>query len=186
MIYFGADLHLGHRNVIDFSDRPFSSLEDMNNFFISELDRIIKPGDEVYLLGDITWKNHRYFLEKIQGKKKGITLIKGNHDGKETIKDKHWKEVLDYKEIKIGETKLVLCHYPIESWNKMRYGSIHLHGHTHNNISNEVNKIDNRLDVGYDSTKKVLISIDEVLNRINNENENMGYCSNFDDITSLG
>ncbi|MCL1797673.1 MAG: hypothetical protein FWG24_05105 [Eggerthellaceae bacterium] len=38
MHYFTSDLHIGHNNVIRFSDRPFSDVLEMNNALISNIN----------------------------------------------------------------------------------------------------------------------------------------------------
>ena len=57
-----------------------------------------------------------------------------------------WFEQFEY----LGET-IECCHYPISSWNGLRKGRIHLHGHCH--LPNHM-KISNgrRMDVGLDGS----------------------------------
>ena len=43
---------------------------------------------------------------------------------------------------------IVLCHYPMSSWNKSFHGSYNLHGHTHMKYQSERGLI---LDVGVDN-----------------------------------
>lgn len=42
-----------------------------------------------------------------------------------------------------------MCHYPIMSWDRQRYGSWHLHGHSHGNLSESKGLM---LDVGIDNS----------------------------------
>ncbi len=58
-----------------------------------------------------------------------------------------------YKEIKIGEEKVVLFHYPIKDWNGKDHGSIHLHGHTHDLDSGVEGRI---INVCYDKHGRFL------------------------------
>jgi calcineurin-like phosphoesterase family protein len=55
MKYFSSDWHLFHRNVIKFSDRPFKTLDEMNQEIIRRAFSKLKAGDSLYLLGDISW-----------------------------------------------------------------------------------------------------------------------------------
>ena len=34
MVYFTADMHLGHRGIITIQDRPFSDVDEMNKALI--------------------------------------------------------------------------------------------------------------------------------------------------------
>ena len=53
MLYFTADLHLGHANIIRHCGRPFASVEDMDRCLIDNWNRRVRPEDTVYILGDL-------------------------------------------------------------------------------------------------------------------------------------
>ena len=50
---------------------------------------------------------------------------------------------------KVLDTKVVMCHYPILSWDQQRCSSWHLHGHSHGNLSESKGFM---LDVGLDNS----------------------------------
>ena len=56
MIYVTADLHLGHENIIKHCNRPFSSAEVMDAVLITNWNRMVKPEDDIFILGDFTMK----------------------------------------------------------------------------------------------------------------------------------
>ena len=57
MDYFIADLHFGHKNIIKLCDRPFSSIEEMDEEFISTWNaKVKKKADTVYIVGDLVWE----------------------------------------------------------------------------------------------------------------------------------
>ena len=88
MIYFTADLHFYHDNVIRFANRPFENSQQMNKALIKNWNDKIKPTDEVYILGDFTMKGHalaQEILYQLKGKKH---LIKGNWHRKSFISSK--------------------------------------------------------------------------------------------------
>ena len=163
--YFGSDIHLGHNNILKFCNRPFDNLEDMLHSFIGEVYSLAKDGDDIYLLGDICFNKVNESLNLLLDCPANFHLIIGNHDNKTTINHKLWQSVNQLKDIKIPEADLpiTLCHFPIEDWNRKRYGSLHFHGHTHNNASHQISKIVNRYDVGYDATGKWIATIDEIV-----------------------
>lgn len=66
MIYFTADTHFGHYNVIRFCDRPFASAEEMDEAMIQNWNDRVTGNDTVYILGD-------KFLETSDGKR-SLTL----------------------------------------------------------------------------------------------------------------
>ena len=56
MIWFTSDLHLGHRAAISMCERPFETVEEMNEILIRNFNSCVKKNDTVYILGDIgTW-----------------------------------------------------------------------------------------------------------------------------------
>lgn len=80
MKYFTSDLHFGHKNIIKYEDRPFSSVEEMDEFLIYKWNSKVGKNDEVYILGDfgfVSGTRANELLDRLNGKK---FLIKGNHD----------------------------------------------------------------------------------------------------------
>lgn len=144
--FFTSDSHFNHSNIIKYCNRPFSSVKEMNNELIRRWNRKVGINDTVYHLGDFAF-NMKFqdmleLFKSLNGKK---ILVKGNHDHKDTLK-LPWelkKEIIDTN---FGTTHVVLCHYPIEDWNRRMKGSIHLHGHCHGSLSGSWN----RFDVGVD------------------------------------
>lgn len=57
MKYYISDLHIGHKNIIRFDQRPFFDLEDMKQTIIKNWNSVVTFGDDVYVLGDMFWNN---------------------------------------------------------------------------------------------------------------------------------
>jgi len=145
--YFTADTHFGHNNIIEHSYRPFKSIEEMDEAIINRINLVAKPEDELYHLGDFAWsESWKTYRSRIHCKR--IHLIAGNHDSSKECnkasKQGLFESVSKYIDLKKDGFKLILCHYPIESW---RPGYVHLHGHTHGNSKT----MPGRLDVGVDA-----------------------------------
>lgn len=79
MEYFTSDLHLGHANIIALCNRPFSSVEEMDDVLIANWNRRVTDRDTVYIMGDLCFRTADPipYLERLRGKKH---LILGNHD----------------------------------------------------------------------------------------------------------
>lgn len=133
--FFTSDLHFGHKNVIKFDNRPFSSVEEMDDTLIENWNTKVDNKDIVYILGDVSWYNDQEtadILHKLKGHK---ILIKGNHDRVHGQVRKQFDNVTSYDEIILDKNKhIVLCHYPVLFYNRHRYGSYMFYGHVHNSL----------------------------------------------------
>lgn len=155
-IWFTSDTHFLHENICILSDRPFDSVSEMTEHIVEVWNDRVKPDDLVYHLGDFACSYGKKdagaiddLIRRLNGNK---TLIIGNHDRKEVTENKRWARVERMHEIKIdlgGEhnQRIVLCHYPLRSWNQNHRGSWMLHGHCHGNLPDPGGKT---IDVGVD------------------------------------
>ena len=170
MIYFTSDLHFGHTNIIKYCNRPFGSAEDMDKTLINNWNAVVGHEDEIYILGDFTMRgpgHAKAYISALNGKKH---LILGNHDLflHDFGETNAWFEwVKDYAVIEHNGLKFVLFHYPILEWFGFGKGSIHLHGHLHNDHSAELllPKDSRIFNVGADVCGFKPISIDEIIRR---------------------
>lgn len=141
-IWFTSDTHLDHFNCIKHSNRPFRTGKEMNDVLIDNWNKLIKPNDTVYFLGDFCWNNPKHFLGRINGQ---VTFIAGNHD---KCLIKHLGKLPNLLEIKINKIPITLCHYSMRCWNRSHFGSYLLFGHSHNRMG----PLYRSVDVGVDST----------------------------------
>ena len=179
--FYTSDTHFGHRKIIDFCHRPYSSLEEMNEKMIVEWNEQVSNEDTVYHTGDFFFMAKHLQVKEILWSLNGkIHLISGNHD--EVIREhkplqSRFESFTNYKEIRVdkpdwfentdsaGGVKIVMFHFPIAFWNKMHFGSIHLHGHMHGNSVG----IDGRImDIGVDTNGMKLYTETEILQKMNN------------------
>lgn len=65
-------------------------------------------------------------------------MITGNHDRFNGEYNKLFVEITPYKELNDGDKRLVLCHFPIMFYNGMHHGAIHLYGHVHNSVEEDL------------------------------------------------
>ena len=139
-IYYIADLHLGHENVIRFDKRPFNNIQEMEKVIVSNWNNRVHQDDTVYVLGDFAWAKENEWLPILAKFKGQINLIRGNHDPKQFSNSTRrlLHDIKDYKEIHDSGRQVILCHYPIPFYkhsNKDKYYM--LYGHVHNTREND-------------------------------------------------
>ena len=141
-IFYISDTHFGHANIIRFDERPFSSVEQMEETIVNNWNNVVTNQDDVYILGDFCWSKDENewlrLLNRLNGRK---FLIKGNHDLKQySQKLKNaLHDIKEYKEIKDGDRSIIMCHYPIlfyrSSYDDKKWMFC---GHTHNRTEEEL------------------------------------------------
>lgn len=157
MVYYTSDHHFGHTNIIKYCNRPYQTVEEMDEDLLNKWNEVVKPNDIVWHLGDVYFKNHEP-INKVIGK---ITLILGNHDYKHKgfLAINGWK--VKYEGIIIDhENKLVLSHYPLKDWPQKYQGYIHLHGHSHGTVEGYDK---DAIDVGVDCWDGYPITINQIM-----------------------
>ena len=133
MNYYIADLHFGHRNIISLCNRPFNSVEEMNQTLINNWNKVVKKNDDVYIVGDLffRYQDVESLLSLLNGKKH---LIIGNHDSywiNDEVLSKYFVSCDKMLEIIDNNHRIMLCHYPMLSYPKQSRTYM-IHGHIHN------------------------------------------------------
>lgn len=136
-----SDQHFNHENIIKYCDRPFSSVEEMNEKMIKRWNAVVSKDDTVFVLGDF-FMGRLTEIEDILSRLNGhIMLVEGNHDKDNRIttmtscgnvKNLGPLCIVDYRSINI-----VMCHYPIDfdlrgMVSKTSKKMVFLYGHIHN------------------------------------------------------
>ena len=160
-IWFSGDPHDSHPKIIETCNRP-TTIEDHRRWLIEDVyNKYVGRKHRLYLLGDVSFapkiEAEGKFLSKLHGQK---TLVVGNHD-KNIKKSTYFAEITQIKNFNFSRAGLnihiVLCHYPMASWERKVYGSWHLHGHTHGRFVGHGLSWDAGLD-----NKRTLITSDGV------------------------
>lgn len=186
MIYFTSDQHFWHSNVIKYCNRPFSSVEEMNEKLIANYNSVVAPEDVVYHLGDFSmaFRSVEIYPQRLNGTKH---LIMGNHDfchpshKKGKAQPEIWKRkyldcgfasvslggVYDFKELSVP---VHISHMPYKNLEPGEHGEKHaqwrpddkglwlLHGHTHGKWKVK----DKMIDCGVDAWDYKPVSIEEI------------------------
>lgn len=78
--WFTSDLHLGHQNVIKYCNRPYDSVDEMNEDIIRRINSLVGNDDDLYIVGDVCMGKIHETLELIKQINGLKILIVGNHD----------------------------------------------------------------------------------------------------------
>lgn len=127
--FFISDTHFNHNNIIRYCNRPFSSVQDMNEEIIQNWNSRVKKEDIVWFLGDFTLGHDKEVIKNLFMQLNGqIHMIRGNHD-KLTKKDYLECGVVFFSDTSvILKNHFILSHEPIEE--KTEYFNIFGHVHS--------------------------------------------------------
>lgn len=182
-IWFTSDSHLGHSNIINYTDRPFANVDEMDTAIINRWNDSVGPDEIVYHLGDFCLGNYTQFCEYIEQLNGRIHILSypWHHDSRwistamsrvdALCKSKSGHRIrllppmevieIDRHDGERYNQKITLCHYPMESWESSHHGALHLHGHVHT-LGNLIGS-GLKLDIGVDNTSFRPVSLLAVL-----------------------
>ncbi len=175
-IFVTSDSHFGHFNILKYCNRPFSSVEEMNETLIKNWNDNVSKNDTVIHLGDFAFRQSEN-LSKVFNRLNGnIHLLLGNHDNRKSVEEVGFasiKEGLwDYSFMDNGiKKKVFLCHYPMLSWNARFHGRCHLHGHIHSGPRTfpKKIKIKRSYDIGVDNNDFCPVELTKIIAKLEME-----------------
>ena len=137
-VWFTSDTHFGARRTLDLSRRPYSSVEEMDNILVNNMNQFIKPGDLVYHLGDF---GNYETIKRLNG---NWHLIFGNYEQKD-LQDKFGGDIDKFKTYLLGlgfsnistncnwYGDILMIHEPEKIQDKSGK-TVHLFGHIHEKV----------------------------------------------------
>lgn len=79
-LWFTSDIHFGHKNIIQYSERQFSDTWEMNLAICHNWKRSVEKDHEVVFLGDLSFMKFEPTLELIRDLPGKVYWVLGNHD----------------------------------------------------------------------------------------------------------
>jgi calcineurin-like phosphoesterase family protein len=145
-----ADFHFGHANIIRYCNRPFATVEEMDQAIVERLNASVKRDNVLYFLGDFYVEaQQKIFAYRRRIHCKKIFAVPANKD-KQACKLKEEFSWLDnLAEVPIHGQSIVLCHCALRVWNRFNRGSWHLYGHSHGRLPEAPNSLS--MEVGVDT-----------------------------------
>ena len=140
MDYLFSGLHLNNDNIIDYCNRPFSSVEEMNETLLKHWNAVVDPDDEVLYGGDLTIRTLAAalldWLDELNGE---IVFLLGNHDGT-VLEEMDWVQFVEYFRFEHRGVPFYAIHDPADGPSNWK-GWL-LHGCHHNNWPNHFPFVD--------------------------------------------
>ncbi|HMF33578.1 MAG TPA: metallophosphoesterase [Candidatus Lokiarchaeia archaeon] len=130
MIFFTADCHLGHTNIIKYCNRPFDTVEQMDETIIANWELVITSSDTVYFLGDFCFGGPQVsILADLPFEH--MVFVEGNHDPMSKLKALKDPRVEFCKEttIELEGREFFLTHNPMDASDELP----NICGHVHEN-----------------------------------------------------
>jgi calcineurin-like phosphoesterase family protein len=204
-VWITSDTHYHHKNICRgvtnwrtqdgkipvSSTRDFRDLDEMDSTIVNNINAKVGPDDTLIHLGDVAFGGFEMvgqFLDRLVCK--NIHLVLGNHDhhiqnDREGIQSR-FLSVQNYLEANIEGENFILCHYPLQSWNGLNKGFIHLHGHVHLSAQNKWGN-GKRLDVGMDGNNMHPYKITEIVHMMDRREigSDMGNDHHMDDLVGV-
>lgn len=180
--YYTSDWHLGHHKlIVEYGKRPFSTTEQMDRAIIDNMKARLRKGDRLYILGDVSFlpmaKAAPLLRELKRDTQAEFYLVPGNHDPDDLLdlrdydgergSPRFWKDVSPLMEVRDNRRKVILCHYPMKTWNKShrpaeKGGAYHLYGHEHGGVQGTTRC----MDVGVDPCGFQPLTLDQCIERM--------------------
>lgn len=126
MRYVLSDTHFGHGNIIEYCDRPFDDVGEMDRVMLHRWNETVGRDDTVLFLGDVQhhpcpWSS-AHWNNILNGE---VMLVRGNHDG--DVGQNAPFNTVESCTISQGRYQFYCEHQPVD------FGGWQIHGHTHNN-----------------------------------------------------
>lgn len=183
MIWFTSDLHFFHDRVLEFHSKRKEifgkDIQSAKEAMITLWNSRVSKNDTVYILGDLAFggvEDKRKLFIRLNGNK---VLVLGNHDKVPNKLKSYFNHITQIKNLKFKKSvynflhrdlEIIMCHFPMLTWEHKEKGSVMVHGHCHGKVDkiNEDSK-DLRVDVGIDGklANYDLVSLEKLANYIN-------------------
>lgn len=150
-IFITSDTFFGRKNILEIAQRPFSSVEEMNEALIENWNNVVDDNDIVYHLGNFAWSPDvaNDVLKRLKGH---IKFIIGEYDDAllEVYEFFEGVEIIENEIYRDYDNKIVLSHWPLEIWPGKDKGVFHFHGNALKNLKTNL-ALMNRVNICTDN-----------------------------------
>jgi len=126
--FITSDHHFGHKNILQYDSRPWSTIEEHDRALIERHNSIVAKDDFVLFLGDFSFHKPEKTLEianALHGRK---ILVVGNHDRSASrMSALGFDLTMERCRLTLAGKSCICTHIPV----KLEKGFVNIHGHTH-------------------------------------------------------
>ena len=140
-VWFTADTHFGHANIIRYGGRPFADADAHDAALIDIWNAHVSPRDLVYHVGDFSFRATRTAAEYRRRLHGQIYLIEGNHNAAAKADRGVFLHVAPVAEVKVNGQRIWLSHSAHRVWSRSHHGAWHLYGHSHNSLADDADTL---------------------------------------------
>ena len=170
--FFTSDTHFDDPYGLQYFNRPFHSVDEMNAVMVEKWNSVVTQNDTVYHLGDLTLDDISHFTKWVSQLNGYIKILPGSHDHpwlKEFVPSDRVQLLaplvsLEFPELTARKDPqvIVMCHYSMQVWDRSNQGSWHLFGHSHGKLRG----VGLSFDVGVDCTEFTPLSLERVASKM--------------------
>lgn len=143
-IYFMADLHFQHKRILEYENRGFKDIDEMDKAICKTLRDVLTEDCILFDLGDMFFgTRENKFKMLIDSIPCPIYKVLGNHDNEDFFR-KHsdrFKEIADFFTFYIDSYPITVTHYPIIDYPYMYRGGLEVFGHTHGHLDDFIDSV---------------------------------------------
>ncbi len=140
MDYVISDHHFHHKNIIEYCDRPYDSVDEMDEVMVKRWNDVVDPDDEVLHLGDLTISSRTgRLLDLFETLNGSVVYVMGNHDHTR-LDTLDGVEFFKYFRFTHSNHNFYAVHDPADA--PSNHDGWVLHGHHHNNWPDQFPLVD--------------------------------------------
>lgn len=168
MIWFTADEHHCHKNIIKYCNRPFRTTEEMSRAIVARHNEVVKGKDIVIHAGDFCLGFHKQAMEIVEKLNGSHVFLKGGQYSHDKWLGKESKYMWFTK---ISRTLVTVCHYAMLTWPLCHYNSWQLFGHSHGRLTTS----GKQHDIGVDTNNFYPYSEEDIVRIMKDKPDNPAF-----------
>lgn len=165
-VFATSDHHFGHSRIIEYANRPYSSVEEMDEDLIKRWNETVSNNDIVFHLGDFAFGSvgkQKSYLDRLHGVK---YLILGNHDCSASRMERiGFINPVKNHMCRYGDIDIHMVHNPDHA-KLLPDDSFVFYGHLHNTPSPKYDKIPTWANCCVENWEYRPVLIDDILGSI--------------------